>query len=248
MVKVIGVTDIHCHIIPAVDDGAQSMKEAQEMVRLAYVSGTKNIIATPHYGTGRVKASTKDVVANYQKLKRWVEEVYPEMGFYLGRELSYRQGLDGQLKSGKAFTLANSHYALVEFRPEDEFSRIRDGLQAVQMAGYWPILAHAERCECLVRRAEYIEELVYMGVCIQVNAKSILGENGRNCKNCVKKLLKQELVHFVASDAHDTKKRPPTVQKAITYVAKHYGKRYAAQIAIMNPRRILRDKSMYDYR
>lgn len=248
MVKNIGVTDIHCHIIPAVDDGAQSMKEAQEMIRLAYESGTKNIIATPHYGTGRVRVPSKTIVSNYRKLLAWTEENYPEMGLYLGRELSYRQDMGERLKSGAAWTLADSHYALVEFRPEDRFSRIRDGLQCVQMAGYWPILAHAERCECLVQNMEYIEELVNMGVYIQVNASSVLGGNGRQCKNCTKKLLKQEWIHFVASDGHDTKKRPPVVRKAIAYIAKHYGKRYAAKIAIMNPRKILQDKDLGGYR
>lgn len=240
--NVVGFTDIHCHIIPAVDDGAQSMEQAQEMICIAHESGTRNIIATPHYGTSRAKASKGTIAVNYLELQEWVKVNYPDMKLYLGQELSYKHGLEEQLNRGAAFTLAGSRYALVEFQPEDEFSRIRDGLQAVQMAGYWPVLAHAERCNRLAANVDYIEELVHMGVYIQVNARSITGDNGWQCKSCTKKLLKRELIHFVASDGHETKKRTPTMHKAIGQIEKRYGKQYAARLAITNPGKIIADE------
>ena len=190
--SVINYTDIHCHIIPGVDDGAQSMEQAQEMIQIAYESGTRNIIATPHYGTHRAKASKGTIAVNFLELQMWMQVNYPDMKLYLGQELSYKHGTEDALKRGAAFTLAGSRYALVEFEPEEEYSRIRDGLQAIQMAGYWPILAHAERCNRLAANVDYIEELVHMGVYIQVNARSITGENGWQCKSCTKKLLKYE--------------------------------------------------------
>lgn len=239
--NITGFTDIHCHVIPAVDDGAQDMAQAQAMIALAYESGTRKIIATPHYGTSRAKASKGTIAVNYLELQQWIKQNYPDMRLYLGQELSYKQGLDDQVKRSKAFTMAGSRYALVEFEPEDEFSRIRDGLQTMQMAGYWPILAHAERCQRLAENVEYIEELVRMGIYIQVNGKSVTGENGWLCKSCTKKLLKRELVHFVASDGHDTKKRPLTVQKAMEHIARRYGKQYAEKLAATNPQYILDD-------
>lgn len=240
-VSILGFTDIHCHIIPSVDDGAQSMEQAQEMIRLAYAGDTRRIIATPHYGTSRAKASGGIIVARFRELLRWTADNYPEMELFLGQELSYCHGLDEQLKKGAAFSMAGSHYALVEFQPDDDYSRIRQGLQAVQMAGYWPILAHAERCQKLAANVDYIEELVHMGIYIQINAKSVTGENGWQCKNCAKKLLKQELVHFVASDGHDTKKRTPVLLKAMTYIAKRYGKEYALQLSVENPGKVISD-------
>lgn len=239
--SILGFTDIHCHIIPSVDDGAQSMEQAQEMIRLAYAGDTRRIIATPHYGTSRAKASGGIIVARFRELLRWTVDNYPEMELFLGQELSYCHGLDEQLKKGAAFSMAGSHYALVEFQPDDDYSRIRQGLQAVQMAGYWPILAHAERCQKLAANVDYIEELVHMGIYIQINAKSVTGENGWQCKNCAKKLLKQELVHFVASDGHDTKKRTPVMLKAMTYIAKRYGKEYALQLSVENPGKVISD-------
>ena len=182
--SVINYTDIHCHIIPGVDDGAQSMEQAQEMIQIAYESGTRNIIATPHYGPHRAKASKGTIAVNFLELQMWMQANYPDMKLYLGQELSYKHGTEDALKRGAAFTLAGSRYALVEVEPEEEYSRIRDGLQAIQMAGYWPILAHAERCNRLAANVDYIEELVHMGVYIQVNARSITGENGWQCKSC----------------------------------------------------------------
>lgn len=240
--SIVGFTDIHCHIIPGVDDGAQTMEQAQEMIKLAYAKDTRRIIATPHYGTSRAKASGGIIVMRYRELLQWVKQNYPEMNLYLGQELSYKHGLEEQLNRGAAFTLAGSRYALVEFQPEDDYGRIRQGLQAVQMAGYWPILAHAERCNRLAANVDYIEELVNMGIYIQVNAKSITGENGWQCKSCTKKLLKRELIHFVASDGHDVKKRTPTIQKAIFQIAKQYGKQYALKLSVVNPGKILTDE------
>lgn len=241
-VSILGFTDIHCHIIPTVDDGADSMEAAQEMIRIAYAGDTRRIIATPHYGTHRVKASNGIIAARFQELNAWVEKEYPDMKLYLGQELSYRHGLEEQLGRGAAFTMAGSHYALVEFQPGDDYSRIRQGLQAVQMAGYRPILAHAERCERLASNIDYIKELVRMGIYIQINARSVIGKNGWQCKSCTKKLLKQELVHFVASDGHDTKKRIPSIQKAMFHIASRYGKQYALELSIRNPDRVIADE------
>ena len=132
--------------------------------------------------------------------------------------------MEKEIRSGKAFTMADGHYVLIEFQPEDDYSRIRQGLQAIQMEGYWPILAHAERCRRLAENVDYVEELVRMGIYIQINAKSVAGGNGWRCKSCTHKLLKDRLVHFVASDGHDTKKRAPVLFKTVNYIAKKYGR------------------------
>ena len=240
--SITGFTDIHCHIIPDVDDGAQSMAQAQAMIRLAYAKDTRRIIATPHYGTRRAKAASDVIVLHFRELLRWTKDNYPEMELFLGQELSYHHGLEEEILRGHAFTMAGGHYALIEFQPNDDFSRIRQGLQAVQMAGYWPILAHAERCRRLAENVDYIEELVHMGIYIQINAKSVVGDNGWQCKSCTKKLLKKNLVHFVASDGHDAKKRTPTLLKTMSYIAKRYGKEYALRLSVINPGKVISDK------
>lgn len=239
--SITGFTDIHCHIIPGVDDGAQSMAQAEGMIRLAYNDDTRRIIVTPHYGTSRAKASKDGIIFHFRELMRWTKDNYPEMELFLGQELTYHHGLEEEIRCGNAFTMAGGHYALIEFRPEDDYSRIRQGLQSVQMEGYWPILAHAERCRRLAENIDYVAELVRMGIYIQVNAKSVTGGNGWWCKSCTHKLLKNRLVHFVASDGHDTKKRSPVLFKTVDYIAKKYGKDYALQLSVVNPGKIISD-------
>lgn len=240
--SIAGFTDIHCHIIPSVDDGAQTMEQAQNMIQIAYQEDTRQIIATPHYGTRRAKASGGAIIDQFRKLLRWTKDNYPDMELFLGQELSYHHGLEERLEKGSAFSMAGGHYALVEFQPSDDYSRIRQGLQAVQMAGYWPILAHAERCQRLASHVDYIEELVHMGIYIQINANSVTGENGWQCKSCTKKLLKRELVHFVASDGHDVKRRKPSIQRAVFKISERYGKNYAWELAVSNPQKVISDE------
>ena len=237
--KYSGFTDIHCHVVPFVDDGADSMETSQAMIRMAYESGTRRIIATPHYGTRRAKASTGRMLKRFKMLEEWVDSTYPDMEIYLGQELSYHYGIEEEIRRGKALTMADSQYALIEFKPGDEYSRIRQGLEAVQMGGYRPILAHAERCDVLAGNVDYVEELVHMGIYVQVNASSITGKNGRTIKGAVKKMMKRDLVHLVGSDAHEPVKRKPVLIDAVKYVKRHYGWDYAERIFISNPECII---------
>ena len=236
-----GLTDIHCHIIPGVDDGARSMKEAQKMVQIAYEEGTRRIIGTPHYGNRRAKASRGTILLKYMELKAWVKENYPDMEVYLGQELFYRHGIEQHVRGSKAMTMAGSRYVLVEFEPEEFYGRIRQGLEAVQMEGYWQILAHAERYRHLMEKPEHIQELIHMGVFIQVNARSVTGENGWKSKSYAKRLLKNEWVHFIASDGHDTIHRQPSIQKAMMRIARRYGSAYARRLTIINPGKIIKN-------
>ena len=234
-----GFTDVHCHVVPFVDDGADSIEVSQAMIHMAYKSGTRRIIATPHYGTRRAKASTGRIVRRFKMLEDWVESAYPDMEIYLGQELSYHSEIEEEIKKGRALTMADSQYALIEFRPGDQYSRIRQGLESIQISGYRPILAHAERCEVLAGNVDYIEELVHMGIYVQVNASSITGKNGRFIKGAVKKMLKRNLVHLVGSDGHDLQKRKPVLIDAVKDVKRRYGWDYAERIFISNPECII---------
>lgn len=237
--KYSGFTDIHCHVVPFVDDGADAMETSQAMIGMAYKSGTRRIIATPHYGTARAKASSGRIVRRFKMLEDWVESAYPDMEIYLGQELSYHSGIEEEIKRGRALTMADSQYALIEFRPGDQYSRIRQGLESIRMSGYRPILAHAERCEVLAGNVDYVDELVHMGIYVQVNASSITGKNGRFIKGAVKKMLKRNLVHLVGSDGHDLQKRKPVLIDAVKDVKRHYGWDYTERLFISNPECII---------
>jgi len=109
----------------------------------------------------------------------------------------------------------------------------------LQMSGYRPVLAHAERYKCLVKEPYRVEELVDMGIYIQVNASGVTGETGLPSKAFVKKLMKYELVHFLGSDAHNMGNRKPAMQKCVSYVSRKFGEDYARRISWDNALRML---------
>lgn len=203
------------------------------------------MIATPHWGTCRVKVSDEEVWERYFELKLWSEKRFPDMRIYLGRELSYRHGLEDEIQQKRTLAMAGSRHVLLEFMPDDGYSRIHQGLQAVLMAGFQPILAHAERYGQLRQNIKYIEELVHLGIYIQINAGSVTGENGWQCRCFTKKLLKNRLVHFVASDGHHADRRKPLLQKAVRYIARRYGRDYAMELSVLNPGRMIEERIVH---
>ena len=117
-----------------------------------------------------------------------------------------------------------------EFLPTDRFSYIRNAVDDVLSTGCVPIVAHVERYVCTVKNWDYIYELKQLGADIQVNASSVTGDNGWSVQRCVKALLKDHVVDYIASDAHDTTSRTPQLSKCYKYIVKKYGVEYADRI------------------
>lgn len=234
-----GYIDIHCHILPGVDDGSPDIETTRQMLKTAWEEGIREMIATPHFHKGRVEVSAEELRTAWEQTASCAQEISKEFQIYLGNELYSSHSLVELLDAGKIFSLAESRYVLVEFSPQKGYSELEALLKQLQMAGYRPILAHAERYECLLKKPYRAEELTDMGILIQVNAASVTGENGFAARMFVKKLLKYEMVHFLGTDAHDMKTRKPLMKKCVSYVAGKYGEDYARRISRENALRIL---------
>lgn len=237
------IFDIHCHILPAVDDGARSEESTKRMLKIAAKEGITAIVATPHFACGRSEDKRQDIIQKYQMVSEWWKEYSPKKKFYLGNELFYSEGIVEALRQGKALTMNGTKYVLVEFPTYIDFRSLKKGVQSLLYAGYYPIVAHVERYECLVKK-EKIQELIELGAYIQVNATAILGKHGFRAKFYVTKLLKQSLVHFVASDAHDSRERAPELKECALYLKKKLGKDKARQILEQNPMRMLKGEEL----
>lgn len=136
-----------------------------------------------------------------------------ELEISLGQELRYFEELPLYLEQGRALTLAESRYALVEFKPGDGFQTIRRAVRELIQSGFIPVLAHAERYLCL-RETGRTEELVQSGACLQVNAESLTGGLfDRTAAWCLKEIQKGR-IHFAASDMHRPDTRPPRLEEA----------------------------------
>jgi protein-tyrosine phosphatase len=233
--------DIHAHILPGVDDGPDNIEETIDMLKLSLEQGVKTIIATPHYIPGGENPS----VDKLNKIKNQVqEEAYrldSEFHIYLGNELLYSESIIDYLKSGKALTLADSRYVLVEFLTRITYENMYRGLNELLHAGYIPILAHVERYRCLYRKNKLIMELVALGCYIQMNSRSITGKkfNSKNAFNI--KLINLGLVHFIGSDCHDDTKRLPDFNKTVDYLNRKCDFDVVSHLLIENPLSVLAD-------
>lgn len=237
-----GYFDVHCHLLPDIDDGAKSSEEMMEMIKVAYEEGIRYIFATPHYHPKRGEADAQVIRNVFDKAKVLIEETYPDVRIYDGNEVYYRQDMTDMLKAGKLLTLAGSDYVLVEFSTTVEKSQVSGAVRQLQMAGYLPVIAHVERYEKLVNDYKFIEELADAGVYFQVNASSVLGEAGGAVKRFVKKMIKKEWVHFVGTDAHGSKQRAPLMEKCASYIKKKFGEETALILLYYNPAMVVKNK------
>lgn len=229
-------TDLHTHILPDTDDGPEDLAQALDMLQLAWDSGTRRIFLTPHH-RGPWQYTPDELRQRVRELQEAAKDRFPGLELYLGCEITYFHESPELLREKKLLTMADSPYVLVEFSPAVSRTALVAGLESLLEAGFYPILAHSERYG--IMKPELARELNRKGVLLQLNADSVLGAQGFRVKWLCKKLLNQLLVFCIASDAHDSAHRPPTLRKAFLAVAKKYGPDYARAMFDQNPRFIL---------
>lgn len=236
-----GLIDIHCHLVPGVDDGADTLYDAGKILQMEYWNGVSAVIATPHFRPGMFETTQEKVDRQFQKVAQMAGKSRSGMRVYLGCEYHSAPSLVTDLKEGRRPTMAGSRYVLVEFSGRHTYTQIRNQIYELTAAGYRPIIAHAERYPCLVNDPLLIEELVNAGAQIQLTAASVMGEAGRSSKRFCKKMLKEHYVTYIATDAHDITYRKPDLGACASYVAKKYGVEYSKDIFINNPREIIKE-------
>lgn len=238
------VVDIHCHILPALDDGSQSMRETIEMLRIAADSGITDIVATPHFKAGRHNASPNTIRRRIQEVQQMAGQCGIDISLYPGNEIFYFSDIEEAIEEKRICTMNDSEYVLIEFLPSESFRTIRNAMDHVMGLGYLPILAHVERYGCILedwKNAEYIRS---MGVEIQVNASSVTGKLGLKVRKFVCQLLDRELVDYIGTDAHSSKSRTPDVQKCCRELCKRYDSSYVDKILRGNAMKLIAPHEM----
>lgn len=214
------IIDLHCHVLPGVDDGSSSMEESMEMLRIAACEGIVKMIATPHYKAGRKNVSVDGITRRIEQLQQCIDEEQLGIELLPGNEILYFDELIEELETKSLRTLCDSNYVLVEFLPGDSYKKIRNAVDALIGDGYIPVLAHVERYECLVKDMGLIKELIELGARVQINAGSVAGKHGWKIKKYVCQLLKEQLVDYIGTDAHDRNNRKPEMLKCIAVLIK----------------------------
>lgn len=232
--------DIHCHIVPGVDDGAKSLEQAYHMLEIACKQGISTMIATPHHMPEGKNASPETIGKRVAQLQSYVDEKQLNMKIYTGNEIYFYGEAADMLDEGKICTLADSSCVLVEFSPMDDARYIRNSLAELQNMGYDPIIAHVERYMSLCKAPfEKIRELRDMGVLIQVNAGSVTGFFGKASKDIAEKLLKMELVDFIGTDAHSDGGRAPKIEECAQILQKKCSPEYVEDLLYRNAERYI---------
>lgn len=238
-----GFIDIHTHILPGVDDGAESMQEACRLIQMAYRDGTRALFLTPHYRSDCRGYSPRRIEEIFSQLQAAAARETPDMQLYLGTEVRFDSEVPEKLLRGEVLPLNGSRFVLLEFSRQALRTQILMGVSEILRYGYTPVIAHAERCDTFRRFPEQIAEIVHLGAYIQINADSVLGTNGFAVKRFAHRLLKERKVHFVATDAHDSQNRTPMLNKCFLRISKKYGQDYAAQVFYENARVIIENES-----
>ncbi len=226
--------DIHCHLLPAVDDGASSWEVTLEMCRLAEQDGVTHIVATPH-----ANYEYKYDRAAHLGLLDELRARAPKLTLSLGCDfhLSYENIEDAMSHPGR-YTIGDSKYMLVELSEYSAFNAAQT-LHQLQTAGLIPILTHPERNPVILGNPDLINRFADVGCLFQITANSLTGFWGKPKQQFCEQMLKKKMVHFIASDAHGVKNRPPMLSGARNAAAKIIGAEAADKLVRANPGAVL---------
>ena len=237
--------DIHSHIIFGADDGAESLTEAIELLKLDRDEGAKAVFATPHYGVENGYApDAAGMMQKYEMLRERAAEEVPEIRLYLGTEWYCAWNLGRRIRQRKAFRMNDTDYVLVEFLEYDRKSEpaeiIFANLKELQSQGFKPILAHAERYRALQDDWDLVKNLKDTGVFIQANAYDLYLNLNPRPKLLGQWLAKERLIDFIGSDMHGLPpKRTPRMAEGIKWLYENTDREYADAAAFGNAEKLL---------
>ncbi|WP_285769502.1 CpsB/CapC family capsule biosynthesis tyrosine phosphatase [Peribacillus sp. SI8-4] len=215
--------DIHNHILPEMDDGAENIQESIEMARKAVEQGITNIIATPHYYKGKYDNDKEKVEGQTTKLNQVLSDLEIPLKVWPGQEIRISDELLKEYDNNNVMALNGSKYMLLEL-PSSHVPRYTERLIFdLQMKGITPIIAHPERNMEIMKNPHLLEELIWKGAYSQITAGSITGKFGWRTKRFSKYLIHSGLTHLIASDAHNIGNRGFQMREAYELVEKNMG-------------------------
>jgi len=229
--------DIHCHVLPKIDDGSQSWEETMKMVTRAHETGTTQLAITHHIINPKDFERENEIVEKYEELKERLKAASIPMKLHLGSELYYAHDLD--LNHRIATYNDNKRYFLVEFPMQGIPKYCDEKFFEFIVDNRNPILAHPERNLGIIKNPMRAFELVQRGVLLQLNSGSLTGMYGEQVRQTAFLLLKAGLIHLVGSDGHNIMRRPLIIDEAYDYILSHYGERKAMKIFYENPWRAM---------
>jgi protein-tyrosine phosphatase len=234
--------DLHTHLLPDWDDGAKDWEETASMARIAREDGITKVGLTPHVDRLTKHGDSLELLEQrFDELRR--RAIRFPVVFFRGAEVYVTDRVVENIKRDN-LTVNNSCYVFLEFPADSVIPGVRDLFYQIMLQGHVPIISHPERNVAFARQPGLLYDLVNMGAFAQVTAKSILGEFGREAREAAKVYLKHNLVHIIASDAHNVRDRPPLLRRAVEKAAKIVGREKALAMVTEIPQAILDNEAI----
>ncbi len=227
--------DIHCHLLPGVDDGAQDVEESLAMARMAAADGTGTIIATPHQ-LGNFGQNRGDYIrARVNDLRQLLQAADVPLSVLPGADVRIEPGMMDALLRGDVLTLGDhGRHVLLEL-PHELYLPLESVLEELRRRKIVGVLSHPERNQGILRQPGVVAPLVDAGCLMQITAGSLCGTFGTPSQKLCERMLDEGLVHFVASDGHGPRSRRPLMRGAFERVAELTDETTASELCSVNP-------------
>jgi protein-tyrosine phosphatase len=232
------MVDLHHHLLPGLDDGPKDLETSIEMARVAAEDGITHVVATPH-ASGRYTFEPALIAERVATLREAIAAQRIPLTIATGCDfhLSYDNVQDA-VQNPRKYTLNGTDYLLVELPDHGLPPNVSETFYELQLAGMVPILTHPERNPTLQMDHERLARWMRNGVLVQITTSSILGQMGSKAQKMAHHLLANRWVHFISTDAHNLKSRPPKMRAAHDLVARKYGTGYAHSLCTANPQAV----------
>jgi protein-tyrosine phosphatase len=238
----ISFVDIHCHLLPGIDDGAKSWDDAVAMARLAADDGTTTIIATPHQ-LGNFSRNRGDEIRNLAgEMQRRLEDAQVPIRVLPGADVRIEPEMVKRIQSGEVLTLGDHRRHVLLELPHELYFPIDAVLTELARGRLVGILSHPERNEGILRQPGVLAPLVEAGCLMQITAGSLGGSFGPACREFAEWMLSEGLVHFAATDGHGPRSRRPLMGRAFERVRQLTNEETATDLCARNPARVAEGK------
>ncbi|WHX60521.1 tyrosine-protein phosphatase [Peribacillus frigoritolerans] len=215
--------DIHCHILPGVDDGSADMNESMNMARKAVEAGITHIFATPHHLNEKFVNVKSEIIDRAVRLNESLHQNNIPLTIHLGQEVRIHRDIFTSLEKEEILTLDdNGRYLLLELPSGSVPTYTKEVIYELQLKGITPIIVHPERNKELIENHKLLFELAQEGALTQLTSGSIIGHFGKKVKSFSNKIVEHNLAHFIATDAHNIGSRGFTLQQAYETITKAY--------------------------
>jgi protein-tyrosine phosphatase len=238
--------DLHCHMLPGIDDGASDVSVSLAMAKASVAQGITTVACTPHILPGLYHNAGPEIRQATARLQELLDKEKILLRLTTGADAHMAPDFIAGLRSGRLLSVADSRYVLVEPPHHTAPPQLEDFFFNILVAGYVPILTHPERLSWVPGRYEAIKRLVAAGVWMQITAGSLTGAFGRTALYWAQRMLDEGCVHLIASDAHDTAKRPQNLAAGRECAAERVGVEEAQRLVLTRPMGILQNQSPSD--